>query len=205
MRTIPSYGGPLIAHITHKRVWLGERSVLAREHVGSFRDGGVAALPIHVDSFDDICTLMSDVIESRDSLRICRTRGEIDVANREGAVALLLAPGFTAVGERLDRLYVLKALGAVMFPMSLNNRNMLADGCGERGASGLSHLGVQAVRLLNSLGIIIDVSHLSDKAFWDTIEVSDQPVIASHSDSRALCDNPRNLTDEQVRAIAERG
>jgi microsomal dipeptidase-like Zn-dependent dipeptidase len=55
------------------------------------------------------------------------------------------------------------------------------------------------------LGILIDVSHLSERAFWDAIETTSRPLIASHSNSRSLCDNPRNLTDEQVRAIADRG
>ncbi len=202
---IPSYGGPLIAHLTYRRQWLGERGALVQHHLTGFRDGTIVAIPIHVDTFEDICLLMADVADSQGAFRICGTVEEIERANQDGAVALLLAPGFTAMGERLDRLFALRKLGAVMFPMSLNNRNPLADGCGERGASGLSHLGVDAVKRLNDLGIIVDVSHLSDKAFWDVLEVSRRPVLASHSGSRAICDNPRNLTDPQVKAIAEKG
>jgi membrane dipeptidase len=148
---------------------------------------------------------MADVADSQGAFRICETTAEVEQINQDGAVALLLAPGFAALGERLDKLFVLRKLGAVIFPMSLNNRNLLADGCGERAASGLSHLGVEAVKRLNDLGIIVDVSHLSDKAFYDVLEVSSGPVLASHSNSRTICDNPRNLSDPQVRALAEKG
>jgi membrane dipeptidase len=148
---------------------------------------------------------MTEVSESQNVLRLCATRQEIEDSHSRGEIALLLAPSFVAIGDRLDRLRTYKVLGAVMFPLSLNTRNILADGCGERQASGLSHLGVQAVQMLNHLGIVIDVSHLSERAFWDCLAISTQPVIASHSNARAICDNPRNLTEEQARAIAEKG
>lgn len=201
---VPSYGGPLNVHLAYRRYWFGERGVLRQYHEASFRKGKVIGVPVHVDSSDDVSMLMAEVADSQGAFQVCRSRSELDAARENGSIGLFLAPGFAAIGERVERLFMYKALGAVMFPVSLNNRNLLADGCGEPRASGLSHLGVAAIRMLNELGIIIDVSHLSEQAFWDTIEISSQPVAASHSNSRTLCDNPRNLTDEQVKAIAEK-
>ncbi len=70
---------------------------------------------------------------------------------------------------------------------------------------GLSDFGKEAIGELNRLGIIIDVSHLSDGGFWDVAHLSRKPFVASHSNARALCDHPRNLTDEMIRAVAESG
>lgn len=70
---------------------------------------------------------------------------------------------------------------------------------------GLSEFGKEAIGELNRLGILIDVSHLSDGGFWDVARLSDKPFVASHSNARALCDHPRNLTDEMIRAIGEKG
>jgi membrane dipeptidase len=69
----------------------------------------------------------------------------------------------------------------------------------------LTSLGAEFVKVCNELGIIIDVSHLSERAFWDVVALSEKPVIASHSNARALCDHPRNLTDLQIQAIVESG
>lgn len=202
---IPSYGGPLNMHLSYHRNWLGERAVLVHYHEADFRKGNVVGVPVHVDSFDDVCVLIADVADSQGAFQLCRSRSELERAQETGAIGLFLAPSFAAAGERLERLYAYKALGATVFPASSNSRNPLADGCGERKPSGLSHLGIAAVRMLNELGIIIDVSHLSEQAFWDVSEISSQPIVASHSNSKTVCDNPRNLSDEQAKAIANKG
>jgi membrane dipeptidase len=85
-------------------------------------------------------------------------------------------------------------------------RNLLADGVADnRTKGGLSQFGVEVVEELNMLGMIVDVSHLSDAGFWDIIEISKDPVVASHSNARAVCAHPRNLTDDMIRALAEKG
>ena len=82
------------------------------------------------------------------------------------------------------------------FPNSLNATTMKA---------GLKPFGIEVVEQMNDMGMIIDVSHLSDGGFWDVLERSKQSVLASHSNARALCAHPRNLTDDMIRALAERG
>jgi membrane dipeptidase len=86
------------------------------------------------------------------------------------------------------------------------HRSELADGASQnRTRGGLTTLGVEAAEEAQRLGIVMDVSHLSDAGFWDLIEIVKKPLIASHSSCRALCDHPRNLADDQVRAMADRG
>jgi microsomal dipeptidase-like Zn-dependent dipeptidase len=70
---------------------------------------------------------------------------------------------------------------------------------------GLSEFGIEVVKRMNSLGMMVDVSHISDKAFYDVLDVTRYPVIASHSNAKALCDHPRNLDDEMLLALKENG
>jgi len=89
-------------------------------------------------------------------------------------------------------------IGVRVVTLTWHQRNMVADGSGEPSNSGLSKFGREWVREMNRIGMIIDVSHLGQNGFWDTIEMSQRPIIASHSNARALCDHPRNLHDDQL-------
>src|SRR5208282_3735451 len=71
--------------------------------------------------------------------------------------------------------------------------------------SGLTPFGMRVVKAMNELGMIVDISHVSDAAFFDAVKASTKPVLASHSSSRALCDHPRNMTDDMLRAVRDNG
>lgn len=71
--------------------------------------------------------------------------------------------------------------------------------------SGLKPFGIEVVETMNALGMLIDVSHLSDGGFWDALKYSKAPVVASHSNCRTLCEHPRNLSDEMIKALADKG
>lgn len=97
-------------------------------------------------------------------------------------------------------------LGVRALTITWNHRNELADGVGEgKGASGLSEFGREVVAEMNRLGMVIDVSHLAEPGFWDVLDESNQPIIASHSNAYTLCQHRRNLTDAQIKAIADCG
>ncbi len=103
-------------------------------------------------------------------------------------------------------LRVLYRLGVRGLGLTWNNRNELADGVGEdRTGGGLTSLGRQVVQEMNRLGMFVDVSHLSEPGFWNVMELCTAPVIASHSNCSAVWNHPRNLTDRQIKAIAEHG
>ncbi|MDD4646190.1 MAG: membrane dipeptidase, partial [Bacteroidales bacterium] len=112
------------------------------------------------------------------------------------------------IGQDISRVGEFYNLGARYITLCHTRNNDICDSSTDRkGAlhNGLSDFGKQVVPEMNKLGIMIDVSHMSDKSFYDVIELSKTPVIASHSCARALCNNPRNLGDEMLTALAKNG
>lgn len=128
-------------------------------------------------------------------------------AHRSGRVAGILAiEGGEALQGNLEMLFVLHRLGVRSITLTWNHRNAIADGVADRrSGGGLSAFGVEVVKEMGRLGMLIDVSHLSESGFWQVLEESAGPVIASHSNARALRDDPRNLSDGQIRALAAKG
>ena len=104
--------------------------------------------------------------------------------------------------QKIRQLY---ELGVRMASLTWNETNLLATGTEGDPARGLTGKGKKAVKAMNELGMIIDVSHANEHTFWDILNVSEKPVIASHSNCRSLCNVQRNLTDQQIVAIAEMG
>jgi membrane dipeptidase len=119
--------------------------------------------------------------------------------------ALLSIEGAEALEGRLEALDEFYARGVRALGLSWNRRNPFARGVRAEGTDGLSALGVELVAKMETKGMIVDVSHLSDQAFDDLAAVARRPFIASHSNSRRLNDHPRNLTDAQIRRIADVG
>ncbi|MBX6350564.1 MAG: dipeptidase [Clostridia bacterium] len=140
-------------------------------------------------------------------IQLCRTSAEIEAARRAGRVAAILSiEGAEPVGTDLARLRIFYRLGVRAMGLVWNGRNQVADGVGDaRTKGGLSAFGVQLVEEMERLGMVVDVSHLSDPGFWDVAAIATKPFWASHSNCRALCDHPRNLTDDQIRALAKAG
>jgi len=130
-----------------------------------------------------------------------------DVEPVAGTVGGLLAvEGLSAIGAATSLVEVLHRLGVRSAMLTWNERNALADGAFEQtSGGGLSGAGREVVREMQRLHMVLDVSHLGEKGFWDLLECFDGPFIASHSNARALCDHPRNLRDEQLKALAARG
>lgn len=142
-----------------------------------------------------------------DQLLLATRAADIRRAKAEGKVAAILGlEGAEPLRDSLPLLRSFYRLGVRVLGLTWNFRNEVADGVMQgREAHGLSPFGVQVVEECNRLGVLIDVSHLAPAGLEDVLRVSQQPVIASHSNARALCDHPRNLTDVQIEAIAARG
>ncbi len=154
-----------------------------------------------LEAFD---RLIRDVDESS-SFDIVTTAGEMDESINAGRIALWLGmEGGEPLGESLDLLDVFHRLGLRVLTLTWSLRNALGDGVFERTNGGLSNFGAEVVGRCEELGVIVDVSHLNERGFWDVLELTSFPVIASHSNARALRDHVRNLKDEQIKAIAER-
>lgn len=120
--------------------------------------------------------------------------------------AALSVEGAEGIGTDLAMVRILHRLGVRLMSLTWNERNALADGAGEDpGGGGVSRTGREVVQEMNRVGIVVDVSHLTRAAFWDVLEISSKPVIASHSNCDRLAPHRRNLTDGQIRALARQG
>lgn len=117
--------------------------------------------------------------------------------------AVFTVEGGSFIGEDTDRIHEAADAGVKMLTLTWNDKNAIASG--NKTGDGLSHFGREAVRVLEQRRVAVDVSHLNDRSFWDVLDAAQRPVAASHSNARAVCGHPRNLTDDQFRAIAERG
>ncbi len=123
----------------------------------------------------------------------------------DGGGAVLSVEGGSALCGRLSALRMLHKLGVRALTLTWNGRNALGDGVGEgASAGGLSTFGKSVVAEMNRLGMLVDVSHLSEKGFWDVAQASDAAFIASHSNAKRICAHQRNLTDEQIGEIVRR-
>ena len=154
------------------------------------------------DAFGEVCTRCAE------SVAPVRTPDEFRQATAAGRIAAVLAvEGGHALEGRLENLGRFFERGVRVLTVTWCNSNELGDSSGDENKphNGLSPLGRQAVRRMNELGMIVDVSHSADKTVFDILDASLSPVIASHSGIRARRDFNRNLTDEQIRAIAAHG
>lgn len=112
------------------------------------------------------------------------------------------------IGEDLAMVEEFYNMGARYITLSHTRNNQICDSSTDNAGplhNGLSDFGREVIGEMNRLGMMIDVSHISDKAFYDVLEITRAPIIASHSNARAICDNPRNLDDDMLRAMAENG
>lgn len=145
--------------------------------------------------------------QHKDDVSICLNSGDITRAHAEGKIALVLAvEGAEAAGSSLEFFSLFFKMGVRVLSLTWNRRTMFADGVGESDTGGkLTSIGVDAVSEMERVGIILDVSHISENGFWHVAEVAKKPFIASHSSMHALQDHPRNLRDAQVKRIVEGG
>jgi len=151
-----------------------------------------------VDAFEDICR------HCPDDITIARNPDEMLAANESGRTAGILGvEGGHALEGNLQNVDRFFERGVRVLTITWNNSNELAGSCMDKPETGLSDLGRRAVRRMNELGMIVDLSHSSPRTFYDTLDASAAPVICSHSACRNLCDFPRNLDDDQLKALAE--
>lgn len=192
-----------------------ERNTVAHSDIPRIKEGGVdllvfaiyveqhfkpeAALKQTMKLIDDIYR----VVDACPDLEMIFKAEDIDRIHKEGKIGILLdiegADGVMNIGC-LRNFY---RLGIRMLTLTWNNSNLLAVGVEEANDGGLTNFGRECLEEMNDLGIIVDVSHIAPKGFWDTIQLSKAPIIASHSNAKALCGHRRNLTDEQLLALKE--
>lgn len=140
-----------------------------------------------------------------DVLQVRTAEDAGNVLKHKAATLLAIEEG-GAIDGSLEALRCLYELGVRAMTLTWSNRNDIADGINEEATgSGLTLFGKQVVAEMNRLGMLVDVSHISTAGFWSVIETSTKPIIATHSNAKSLCLHPRNLNDEQIKALAQNG
>lgn len=198
----------------------GESDIFRRVWLPRFREIGTRfqAFPIWIDTsyLPELGLrralamtefLLQEIEQNSGEITLVRNVTELDAALQQNKIAAVLAlEGCDIIEEELTTLRIFHRLGLRFASLTWNRRTIFADGTAEvDSSSGLSAAGVRLVAEMENRGIIVDVSHLSDASFWSVLKHARKPVIASHSNARSLCNHPRNLTDDQIRAVAETG
>ena len=189
-------------------------SPLNQDQIERFRQGGVTAFNWTVAhpladweaTLDEIGHALRSIQAHRHDVLLATCADDIVRAKAEGRLAAIL--GFQnarPIGDNLDRVHALHQLGLRIIQLTYNTRNFVGDGCAEPTNSGLSRLGRRLVCEFNETGILVDLSHCGAQTTLDAAAVSTVPVAITHANVRALCDTPRNKTDEEMIAVAQTG
>ncbi len=199
----------------------GRQRVIETDYLTRFLNGGVnvilaavyvdsAFLPDHATTkaIEQIKSLYVEITESSDKLMLVQNAADIQLAIETGKIGFLLSlEGAEPIGDNIENLKVFYDLGVRNLGLVWSRRNLVGSGsefsANRTGSSeGITAFGIELIKEAENLGMMIDVSHLNDQGFWDVFEITKKPIIASHSNCRSLAGTMRNLTDEQIRAIA---
>ena len=147
------------------------------------------------------------IAASSNYLAIARTPADLWANKHIGRKSIMLGiENGLALEDDLENLDHFASRGVVYITLCHNGDNSLCDSAkGESTWGGVSPFGADVIRRMNELGIMVDLSHAHEKSFYDALDISNLPIVCSHSSARALCDHPRNLTDDQMRALAKKG
>jgi membrane dipeptidase len=188
--------------------------------VPRMREGGLSAIffsiwiPSKITGADavnraieQIEAVRAQVSSHTKELALATTASEVRAAHKEGRIAALMGvEGGHMINSDLDVLRKFASLGVRYMTLTHSGNDEWADSSTDKPVhNGLTDFGKDVVREMNRLGVIVDISHVSDKTFYDALEISKAPMIASHSSCRALCDAPRNMTDQMMKDFAARG
>jgi len=199
---------------------IGERAPNGSIDIPRMKEGGLGAIffsvwiPSKVTGPEAVDRALEQIDAIREQVRkhprdivLATTAGEIREAHKKGQIAALIGvEGGHMINSDLAVLRSYAALGVRYMTLTHSGNDEWADSSTDKPAhNGLSDLGKDVVREMNRLGMMVDISHVSDKTFADVLAISKAPVIASHSSCRAICDAPRNMTDEMMKALASKG
>lgn len=201
----------------------GHKKVIETDYFPQFKAGGfdliVSAIFIHDyylpemglrRALDQIACLHEEIEESPGKFCLCRNTKEAKKAREKGEVGIFLSlEGAEPLQNDIHLLRIFYELGVRGLGLVWSRRNYVGDGAffttkKSGRPSGISRFGITLIEEAEKLGMFIDVSHLNDEGFWDVMDICQTPVIASHSNCRALASSMRNLTDAQLEAIAEK-
>lgn len=155
-----------------------------------------------------LARIYDSIDASGDKARLALSSEDIIKNKKRGKLSILIGmENGLPIQKDLSLLRLFYDFGVRYMTLTHAGNNDICDSCAtkEKRWNGLSPFGIEVVKEMNKLGMLIDVSHISDDSFWDVLKYSESPVVATHSCCRSICDHPRNLTDEMIKALAKRG
>lgn len=207
----------------YNRHLAGEKEVIKNRYLSNFKKAGfnIIVSSLFLDdiflpemalrmTLGQISALMEDVETCNGEVVLIKTKKQLQNVVEENKIGIILSfEGLEPIGNDIRMLKIFYELGVRAAGLVWSRRNYVADGCsfspveeGQKG--GLTKFGVSVVRKMEEMNMLIDVSHLNDEGFWDIIKFTNKPFIASHSNVRNIHSRMRNLTDDQIKAIASR-
>jgi membrane dipeptidase len=199
---------------------LGERHTSGSIDIPRMREGGLGAIffsiwiPSKITGPEAVKRALDQIDAVREQVRrypkdlvLATTTEQVRQAHKEGKIAALIGvEGGHMIASDLGVLRMYAALGVRYMTLTHSGNDEWADSSTDKAVhNGLTDFGKDVVREMNRLGVIVDISHVSDKTFYDALEVSRAPLFASHSSCRAICDAPRNMTDQMMKDLAAKG
>jgi membrane dipeptidase len=170
-------------------------------------DGRIMGPPAVQKALDQIDAVHENVRRNSKDMAFCRTADDVRRAHAQGKIAALIGvEGGHMIGNDIRVLRIFGDLGVRYMTLSHFYNDEWADSSTDEPAhNGLTDYGKEIVREMNRQGIMVDISHVSDKTFYDALEISKAPLIASHSSCRALCNHVRDMSDDMIKALAAKG
>src|SRR5664279_1804161 len=199
---------------------LGKRNATGHVDIPRMREGGMNAIffSIWIDgrtmgpsaiqkALDQIDAVRQNVKAHSNDMVFARTADDIRRAHDQGKIAALMGiEGGHMLGNDIRMVRIYSDLGVRYMTLSHFYNDEWADSSTDKPAhNGLTEYGKDIVREMNRAGMLVDISHVSDKTFYDALEISKAPLIASHSSCRAICNHPRDMTDDMIKALAAKG
>ena len=199
---------------------LGKRNPDGHIDIPRMREGGMNAIffsiwidgrtmgPLAIQkALDQIDAVQQNVKKYSNDLVAARTAEDVRRAHSQGKIAVLMGvEGGHMIGNDIRMVRIFSRLGVGYMTLSHFYNDEWADSSTDKPAhNGLTDYGKEIVREMNKQNILVDISHVSDKTFYDALEVSKAPLIASHSSCRAICNHPRDMTDDMIKALAAKG
>src|SRR3984957_13544024 len=167
-------------------------------------DGKIMGPPAVEKALDQMDAVHENVLRNSSSMVFARTAEEVRRAHAQGKVAALMGvEGGHMIGNDIRMVRIFSDLGVRYMTLSHFYNTEWSDSSTDKAAhNGLTDFGKEVVREMNRQGIMVDISHVSDKTFYDALEISKAPLIASHSSCRALCNHVRHMSDDMIKALA---
>ena len=196
---------------------LGEKSEYGQIDIPRTQMGGVDCLlfamyvsPLYSSRLLRLVQMLDafnvEVGKNPDTIRVATSHKEIIETVNDGRIAAVITvEGGEPLEGKIESLRTVYRLGARSLTLTHFPRNDLGDGSGADSGSHLTDFGREVVEEMNRLGMIVDISHINETGFWDVVGLSTDPILATHSNCKALCSHHRNLEDDQIRAMAEKG